>query len=67
MRLAAQQNATATLTGSVIDAAGGAVRDASIAVRSESSGGQTVKAITDQGGRFSVMGLSANMLTTIEI
>jgi iron complex outermembrane receptor protein len=61
-RLTAQQNATATLSGNVLDASGSSVRNATVIVTNESSN-QTGKAATDPQGHFSVTGLVPGQYT----
>jgi iron complex outermembrane recepter protein len=60
--LRAQQNASGTISGTVLDPDGNAVQNAVVAVRSESSVAVT-KAVTDPQGKFSVAGLPAGSYT----
>ena len=62
MPLRAQQNASGSISGTVLDPDGNAVQNAVVAVRSESSAAVT-KTTTDQQGKFSVAGLPAGSYT----
>ncbi len=60
--LHAQQKDSAAITGTVQDPVGGAVQNATVVIRSESSGTET-RATTDQVGKFSVTGLPVGNYT----
>jgi iron complex outermembrane receptor protein len=61
-QLHAQQNASTTLTGSVVDPVGGAVQNAAVVARNESSGAES-KSVTDAQGQFSIQNLPAGTYT----
>lgn len=62
VRLPAQQTASAALIGNVLDSSGGAVRNANVAMTSESTN-QVAKTATDSLGHFSVTGLQPGLYT----
>ena len=60
-QLRAQQKDSAFISGTVLDPVGGAIPNATIVVRSESSGVET-RATTDAAGKFSIFQSSARQL-----
>ena len=61
-QLQAQQNALAVITGTVVDPVGGAVQNATVLAKSETSGAEG-KANTDLAGKFSISGLPVGNYT----
>ena len=60
--LQAQQNSSAILNGAVVDPEGGAIQNAAVIARNESSGVET-KTATDQDGKFSIPNLALGKYT----
>src|ERR1700683_870093 len=62
IQLRAQQKDSAVITGTLQDPVGGAVQNATVVARSESSGAET-RTATDAAGKFSISNLPAGSYT----